>query len=287
MPHRTEDMDEKDDTTPFPREPWQRLLEDASDEPPETTDARIRAAARRDLAPRGRRWWLPASLAASFVLAVFVVQSQFGTLRVPVTRESDRGAGGVIEARIIDREAAKEARPSGASPSASGKRQDQPRDEAEADAYGYLDSELAADSAGAGPKVGGPERELKYAMELPQESAASGEPEVVLDLPKQPAAAAEEKGENLGNVVVTSSRKRHEEIVVTATQARSPEIPQTPYATTLIKPPPFEKTPETWYAYIEKLRAQGKIAEADRQLARLEKAHPGWLERYLRDNPER
>ncbi len=104
MPHRTEDMDEKDDTTPFPREPWQRLLEDASDGPPETTDARIRAAARRDLAPRGRRWWVPASLAASFVLAVFVVQSQFGTLRVPVTRESDHGAGGAIEARIIDRE---------------------------------------------------------------------------------------------------------------------------------------------------------------------------------------
>ncbi len=87
--------------------------------------------------------------------------------------------------------------------------------------------------------------------------------------------------------MVTGSRKRHEEIVVTATQARSPEIPQTPFATTLIKPPPFEKTPETWYAYIEKLRAQGKIAEADRQLARLEKAHPGWLERYLRDKPER
>ena len=154
-------MDEKDDTTPFPREPWQRLHEDASDGPPETTDARIRAAARRDLAPRGRRWWLPASLAASFVLAVFVVQSQFGTLRVPVARESDHGAGGAIEARIIDREQAKEARPSGASPSAPGKRQAESRDEAEADAYGYLESELAADSAGAGPKVGGPERELK------------------------------------------------------------------------------------------------------------------------------
>ena len=89
-------MDEKDDTTPFPREPWQTLLEDASDGPPDTTDARIRAAARRDLAPRGRRWWLPASLAASFVLAVFVVQSQFGTLRVPVARESDHGAGGAM-----------------------------------------------------------------------------------------------------------------------------------------------------------------------------------------------
>jgi len=286
MPHRTEDMNEKDDTTPFPREPWQKLLEDASDGPPETTDARIRAAARRDLAPRGHRWWLPASLAASFVLAVFIVQSQFGTLRVPVTRESDHGAGGAIEARIIDRETAKEARPSGASPSASGKRQDQPRDEAEADAYGYQESELAADSAGAGPMVGGPERELKEAMELPQESAAA-EPQTVSDLPRQPPAADEEKSENLGKDAVTGSRKAPEEIVVSGSQTRSPETPQTPFATTLIRPPPFEKTPETWYAYIEKLRAQGKVEEADRQLARLEKAHPGWLERYLKDKSER
>ena len=280
-------MDEKDDTTPFPREPWQRLHEDASDGPPETTDARIRAAARRDLAPRGRRWWLPASLAASFVLAVFVVQSQFGTLRVPVARESDQGAGGAIEARIIDREQAKEARPSGASPSAPGKRQAEPRDEAEADAYGYLESELAADSAGAGPKVGGPERELKEAMELPQESAASGDARVALDLPASPPAAAEEKGENLGNVVVTGSRKRVDEITITGSRAPSQGIAETPPATTFIKPPPFEKTPETWYAYIEKLRAQGKVEEADRQLVRLEKAHPGWLERYLKERPER
>ena len=221
-------MDEKDDTTPFPREPWQRLLEDASDGPPETTDARIRAAARRDLAPRGRRWWLPASLAASFVLAVFVVQSQFGTLRVPVARESDHGAGGAIEARIIDREQAKEARPAGASPSAPGKRQAESRDEAEADAYGYLESELAADSAGAGPKVGGPERELKEAMELPQESAASGEARVVLDLPASPPAAAEEKDEDLGNVVVTGSRRRVEEITVTGSQASQPGDPANP-----------------------------------------------------------
>lgn len=274
-------MDEKDDTTPFPREPWQTLHEDASDGPPDTTDARIRAAARRDLAPRGRRWWLPASLAASFVLAVFVVQSQFGTLRVPVARESDHGAGGAIEARIIDREAAREARPSGASPSASGKRQAEPRDEAESDAYGYLESELAADSAGAGPMVGGPERELKEVMELPQESAAAsetqavGERQVVTELPAQPPASLEEKAGNLGNVTATGNR------------TRSPEKPETQFATTLIKPPPFEKSPETWYAYIERLRAQGKVEEAERQLARLEKAHPGWVERFLKDNSTR
>ena len=280
-------MDEKDDTTPFPREPWQRLLDDASDGPPETTDARIRAAARRDLAPRFHRWWLPASLAASFVLAVFVVQSQFGSLRVPMRTESHRGDGGAITARIIDREEAEAARPAGAAPAAAGKRAAQARDDAEADAYGYPDSEHAADSAGAGPMIGGPERELKEAMELPQESAAAGERRVVTDLPSQPPAAADEEARNLGNVVVTGSRRRAEESAATASEAQVQELAATEPATTRIRPPPFEKTPETWYAYIEKLRAQGKIEEADRQLARLEEAHPGWVERYLRDRAER
>lgn len=280
-------MDEKDDTTPFPREPWQRLLDDTSDGPPETTDARIRAAARRDLAPRFHRWWLPASLAASFVLAVFVVQSQFGTLRVPVARESDQGAGGAITARIVDREEAKEARPSGAAPSAPGKRAAQAREEAEADAYGYPDSELAADSAGAGPMIGGPERELKEAMELPQESAAASQPRVVTDLPSPPPAAGNEDAEDLSNVVVPGSRRRHEEIAVTASEVQAQGVAATPPATTRVRPPPFEKTPETWYAYIEKLRTQGKVEEADRQLERLERAYPGWVERYLRDRAER
>ena len=273
-------MDEKDDTTPFPREPWQRLLDDAEGGPPETTDARIRAAARRDLAPRFHRWWLPASLAASFVLAVFVVQSQFGTLRVPVTRESDRGAGGTLEARIIDREEATEARPPGAAPSSQGKRQAEPRAEDEADVYGYQESELAADSAGAGPMVGGPERELREAIERPQDSAAAAttrEPQV-MDLPPPapaPPAVADPKPEGARNTGVTGSRKR------------SPETAEAQLSTTLIKPPPFEKTPETWYAFIEKLRAQGKVEEAERQLERLEKAHPGWIARHLEEESRR
>ncbi|HWN07031.1 MAG TPA: hypothetical protein VNO53_07690, partial [Steroidobacteraceae bacterium] len=266
--------------------PWQRLLGDAAGEPPETTDARIRAAARRDLAPRFHRWWLPASLAASFVFAVFVVQSQFGTLRVPVARESDHGAGGAMTARIIEPEDAAAARPQGASPAAAGKRAAEARVKAEADAYGYQDSELAADSAGTGPMIGGPERELKEAMERPQNSDAAGEPQVAMDLPSPPPAAADENAENLGNVVVTGSRRRPEETAVTAAQSPTQGMTDTP-ATTRVRPPPFEKTPETWYAYVEKLRTQGKVEEADRQLARLEKAHPGWVERYLQDRAER
>jgi hypothetical protein len=278
-------MNEKDDTTPFAREPWQRLLEDGSAGPPETTDARIRATARRALAPRGRRWWLPASLAASFVLAVFIVQLQFGTLRVPVARESDRGAGGAIADRTIDGEQAQEARSPGQPPAAAAKRQPQPRDETEADDYGYLGSEPAADSAGARPTVGGPERELKEAVEMPQESVPTGAPQAVTDMPRPPPTATG-NSEDLGNVSVTGDR-RSEETPETGSRARSGAVAESAPATTRIQPPPFEKTPEAWYAYVEKLRAEGKAMEADRQLARLEKAHPGWLERHLRERVDR
>jgi len=252
-------MDEKDDTTPFAREPWQRLLEDGSAGPPVTTDARIRAAARRELAPHGRRWWLPASLAASFLLAVFIVQSQFGTLRAPVARESDRCAGGATTESTIDREQAQEARSPGQSP--------------------------AADSAGAGPTVGGPERELKEAIEMPQVSVPTGAPQAMTDMPKPPPTATG-NSEDRGNVAVTGDR-RSEETPESGSRARSGAVAESAPATARIQPPPFEKTPEAWYAYVEKLRAEGKAMEADRQLARLEKAHPGWLELHLRERGDR
>ena len=71
-------MEEKDIDAPFPREPWKRLLEDAGDAPPETTDARIRASARKAVTPHATRWWVHAGLAASFVVAVVIAQAFFG-----------------------------------------------------------------------------------------------------------------------------------------------------------------------------------------------------------------
>jgi hypothetical protein len=219
-------MERPDEQAPFPREPWQRLLEDSADGPPETTDARIRANARRDLAPRGRRWWLPASLAASFVLAVMIVQSEFGTIRRAPMTESDRIGGEAMEARIIDRREGPEAREAGESPAAAPARSKSPaRQEAAKEDYGYLDEETGSDEAGIGPRVGGPEHELRAASELSDESVAAG--------PASEAPAA---------------------------------LP--------VAPP----SPEAWFAAIQQLRAEGRIEEAERELERLRKAWPGWLE---------
>jgi hypothetical protein len=254
-------MDERDET-PFEREPWKRMLADPADMPPEVTDARIRKAARRDLAPRGHRWWLPASLAASFVLAVFVVQSQFGTLRVPVARESDSGAGGAVDARIIDREEAKEARQPGRSASARPDRASPAAEPLQEEEYGYEDSELAADSAGTGPFVGGPERELKAASEMPDEQPAAAA------APPQPGFVRSPEIE-VPDVSVTSSAAAEDRALGQSRAA----VPA--------------RTPEAWYAQIEKLRAAGRVEEADRELEQLKKAYPGWLEQYLRKQSER
>ena len=162
-------MNERDDETPFPREPWQRLLGSTSEGPPETTDARIRAAARRDLAPRGHRWWLPVSLAASFVLAVVLVRSEIGSGGRVHFAPSESTGDAAIHGRIVDRSDGEQAREPGRSPTAASPMQGAPRDEAKSDVYGYADSAAGQDEPGAAPRVGGPERELKAASEAPEE----------------------------------------------------------------------------------------------------------------------
>jgi hypothetical protein len=255
-------MERKDHEAPFPREPWKRLLEDSAALPPETTDARIRAAARRDLAPRGRRWWLPASLAASLLLAVMIVHSQFGTIRRAPMTESDRSGGPAMDARLIDRNEGPEAREAGEAPAAPARRPAPAREEAEAGDYGYLDPETGSDLAGVGPRVGGPEHELKAASELPGEAADSAEP---------------------AEVVTTGSRRRESpspqappvSAISSTAEAARPAAAADDQG--LVTPP----TPEAWYAAIEKLRAEGRLEEAERELERLEKAYPGWLEAHL------
>jgi hypothetical protein len=82
-------MMQDDDNLPD-RDAWRRVLQRGAGAPPRTTDERIRAQARRALAPHTGRWWLPASLAASLLLAVLVVQWQYEDIRSPaLVTESD------------------------------------------------------------------------------------------------------------------------------------------------------------------------------------------------------
>ena len=82
-------MDPRNDE-PFDRAPWRRMLDAGSGAPAHELDQRILAEARRALAPRAGRWCLPASLAASVLLAVLLVQWQLEESGAPgLVTESD------------------------------------------------------------------------------------------------------------------------------------------------------------------------------------------------------
>ena len=89
MHRRAEIMDPRNDE-PFDREAWRQLLAADANAPPKDTDRVILAEARRALTPRISRWWLPASLAASLLLAVLLVQWQLQESGAPaLVTESD------------------------------------------------------------------------------------------------------------------------------------------------------------------------------------------------------
>ena len=225
-------MERRDDEAPFPREPWQRLLGESADGPPETTDARIRAAARRGLSPRGRRWWLPASLAASFVIAVMIVNSEFGSLRRPTMTESDATGEPALDARPIERGPGLESRESG-EVEAPRQRAAPARAPAPPEESSDLDDETARQGTGAEPRVGGPEVELRAASERPPEVAADA------------------------------------------------EFAATPEAKVDSPPPP---SPEAWYARIRTMIAEGRRADAARELEALRKAYPEWAAKNVNED---
>ncbi len=263
MRRRIEDM-EKDKDPAFAREPWQRLLQDRADSPSATTDARIRAAARRALAPRAARWWLPASLAASVLLAVLIVQWQYGESEAPaIVTESDLAA----PAKPLG--SGEQDAPADAQNAQSARQAQPPRvklDAAEEEFAPEPDADGSEDRITAtGARIGGPERDLETASEVPAEEATDDAPPPLMDLPTQeaPVPAATERAE------VT----RETESAAEARQGTALGAAFTETATKVRKP-------EDWYAEIEKLRAAGRIEEADRELERLKAAHPAWFAKH-------
>ena len=92
---------ERKEQEPFDREAWRRLLGADAGAPAKEIDRRVLAGARRALAPRIARWWLPASLAASLLLAVLIVQWQLADVGRPaaVTEDDVPTAASVEPAR--------------------------------------------------------------------------------------------------------------------------------------------------------------------------------------------
>jgi hypothetical protein len=223
---------------PIAREPWQRLLQEDGDGPPDTTDARIRAAARRALRPRVSRWLLPVSLAASVVLAVVIVERQYG----------DRGVGELVTEKDVAAPAAtapppREAfAPDGETPSSS----PSPR-------------AVVADLP-APPPTDSPRRQAE-----------------------RPADEALKDATVAGSGLPATERARQASSEARDGEARA-ESPPAAFSSEVKE---RMRSPEDWYATIEKLRAAGRTEEADRELERLEAAYPGWLERHLEETTGR
>jgi hypothetical protein len=237
---------------PVSREAWQRLLRDREDAPSEATDARIRKAARRVLAPRAARWWLPASLAASVLLAVVIVQLQLGRDEAPALMTEDDLARPAVPAQ----EGARAVHaPRDVAPAAAPRRTDAPAEEALSDEARFApepdDAGLSEVTPTARSRIGGPEEDLR----------AAGETGAEVSYPE---------------TAITSGIRRSE----TERQETAEVQPPAAFAPTVQRAAVELKDPEAWYAEIEKLRAAGRVDEADRELARLERAHPGWIERH-------
>jgi hypothetical protein len=245
---------EKDQEPPFPRESWQRLLQDRADAPSETTDARIRAAARRAVAPRAARWLLPASLAASFLLAVVIVQSQFGDENKP-TVVTERDFAAPNNAAPPPATASPDLARDRAADSAAPARQESAPSELH---YNVAPEEFPADAeleldlgevTATGSRVSGPEQELKAASEADSKEAD--------EFAEKRADAAPMAAERASGITGTMTAQ----------------------------PAAKARTPEAWYADIEALRKAGRIEEADAELARFEAAYPEWLKQQDRRKP--
>lgn len=280
---------------PVDRDAWRRLLDGGNEGPQELTDARIRAKARQALSPRTKRWWLPASLAASLLLAVVLVQRQYERPLAPaVVSESDYAvapaeAPAAAQPEELRRDEALQrqdsrtpdavaaAAPERAAPRESSDLKEDLRNftpDPPVVPPPQIDLPATSDSrALSGVIATGPAADATPAPAAPAPAASA---------PAQPAAEAKREDEGLGEIVVSGSRSREGSLESTTpvTQVTSADVAGRSAANAggLMKSGEAERTPEEWYAEIEKLRAAGKKRAAKRELEKLKAAHPGWLE---------
>lgn len=248
---------ERREQEPFDREAWRRLLGPDTGAPTKEIDRRILAEARRALAPRISRWWLPASLAASVLLAVLIVQWQLADVGKPAAvTESDVLAVPPI-APAPDKAAPAEMQ-------RLPERQDEP---------------ASADYAVPPPRI-----------ELPAMESSSA-PAAAVSAPPPAAEPA------LPEIEAGKLSRDQTAVAESASVTAAAAAPAPAQAQTAAEPAPTLgmlsaresraelRTPEQWYADIEALRAAGRIKEADAELARLKARYPGWLESHQKKDP--
>lgn len=219
-----------------------------ADGPPPAIDAAIREQARRAVRAQRtpRRWWVPASVAATALIALsLVLRVQQETTAPPATEELAASAP-ADTAKMPD-----EARDASVM-----SEMDMPQASESIDAA--PGAAASAESAGAEPATTAPERPKAVAAPAPaatspvaKESQADA-PAIASDItapPPPPAARSR---------AFTPSALPE---VATGTTA-APELPR----------------PEDWLARIEALEAAGRHDEALAERERLEAAYPGWLE---------
>jgi len=270
------------------REAWRRLLDGEGEGPPELTDARIRAKARHAITPRTGRWLLPASLAASMLLAVVLVQQQYQTGAPATVAESDYAVvPAVAPAPVLHDEPAPEAFVLDATDPRLEERSLARASEDRPDAQGAAAREQELSAYVPPPAVLPPQIDLPVT-----EDARVAQPALPASAPAADSAPANaaKRGEDVSEIRVTGSRIREDnlEAATPVTQVTAADVTnQRSHGALggLVKSTAVERTPEEWYADIEELRKAGKKREAKRELEKLEKAHPGWLEQHLKQEP--
>ena len=254
-------MDPRNDE-PFDRAPWRRLLGADSGAPTKNMDQRILAESRSALAPRVARWWLPASLAASVLFAIFLVQSQLADNKPPAhMTESD-----VFTAPASDAVAPAVPSPMIALPEfARQKAEIPPPDIAPQESRMTDQLEPRVDVDSKAIAVPAQEAPTPVTAMAPADSAPAEK------------ASSETAARESAPAPVTAVTGRAVQV-----EAESPAAFGNLYAA---KPSKNSQTPEQWYADIEALRKSGRIKEADAELIRFKSKYPDWLEHHQHPNP--
>jgi hypothetical protein len=256
---------EQKDQEPFDREAWRKLLAAEAGAPTKEIDRRILAEARRARAPRIGRWWLPASLAASLLLAVLIVQSQLADVGrpaavteadVPATLPADASEERGVPLTMTP-PGQRQEDSTGADVPVPPPRMDLPNH----DSPGASARTAPAAEEPAPPPATVPSTSAFSTNEepaLPRDQATDAVSAADAELPAQ-AAAEKERAEEKSTGMLGALKANES------------------YAES--------RTPEQWYKDIAALRASGQVKEADAELARFKSKFPGWLEGHQKKDP--